>query len=155
MLPTRKLSRLTSYFLSHTNPEAVKYLLTDMNATYFHLTKRVLPNAKLVIDCFHIVKQINQAFNDFRIREIKELSEASQHSEAEKLKENWRSLLKNRQNINFYEYNIWQSFRAPKYPLLIEAMMIDRLLAFSTPQKEANSFFHELIEVFRDKYPDL
>ncbi|WP_411267668.1 transposase [Bacillus cereus] len=53
---TRKLPRLTSYFLGCTNPEEVEFLVTDMNAAYFQLTKRVLPNAKVVIDRFHIVK---------------------------------------------------------------------------------------------------
>ncbi|HAQ7745789.1 TPA: ISL3-like element ISEfa11 family transposase, partial [Enterococcus faecium] len=128
VLPTRKLPRLTSYFLGCTNPEEVEFLVTDMNAAYFQLTKRVLPNAKVVIDRFHIVKHMNQAFNELRIREMNELRKAGQKSQAEKLKKNWRFLLKNRANINHYEYKTWKSFRAPKYPFLTEAMMIDRLL---------------------------
>ncbi|BDP56441.1 hypothetical protein EfmJHP36_09200 [Enterococcus faecium] len=72
-MPTRKLPRLTSYFLGCTNPEEVKFLVTDMNAAYFQLTKRILPNAKVVIDRFHIIKHMNQAFNELRIREMNEL----------------------------------------------------------------------------------
>ncbi len=155
ILPTRKLPRLTSYFLRCTHPEAVEYLVTDMNAAYFQLTKNVLPNAKIVIDRFHIMKHMNQAFNDFRVQEMKRLHQLGQHSEAGKLRNNWRFLIKNRQKINHYEYKTWRSFRAPKYPLLTEAMMIDRLLAFSTPLKEAYTFFHELVETFRDKDSDL
>ena len=151
ILPTRKLPYLTNYFRNCINPEAVEYLVTDMNAAYFQLTKRVLPNAKLVIDRFHVVKHMNQAFNDLRIREMKELREVGHSREAEKLKKNWRFLLKNRENINLYEYKTWRSFRTPKYPLLTEAMMIDRLLAFSTPLKEAYTVFHELTEAFRHK----
>ncbi|MRW25117.1 transposase, partial [Staphylococcus aureus] len=63
VLPTRKLPRLTSYFLGCTNPEEVECLVTDMSAAYVQLTKHVLPNAKVVIDRFHIVKHMNQAFN--------------------------------------------------------------------------------------------
>ena len=155
ILPTRKLSRLTHYFSRCANPEAVEYLVTDMNAAYFQLTKRVLPNAKVVIDCFHIIKHLNQAFNDFRVQEMKRLHQLGQRREAEKVKKNWRFLLKNRQKINHYDYKTWRSFRAPKYPLLTEAMMIDRLLAFSTPLKDAYTFFHELTEAFRDKVSDL
>ncbi|EGO9940081.1 TPA: transposase [Enterococcus faecium] len=44
------MPRLTNYFLSCTNPKEIEFLVTDMNATYFQLTKHVLPNAKLVID---------------------------------------------------------------------------------------------------------
>ncbi|MBK4849372.1 transposase [Enterococcus faecium] len=119
------------------------------------MTKRVLPNAKVVIDRFHIIKHLDQAFNDFRVQEMKRLHQLGQRREAEKVKKNWRFLLKNRKKINHYNYKTWRSFRAPKYPLLTEAMMIDRLLAFSTPLKEAYTFFHELTEAFRDKEPDL
>ncbi len=59
-------------------------------------------------------------------------------------------MLENRANINHYEYKTWKSFRAPKYPFLTEAVMIDRLLGFSTPLKEVYPF-----EAFRDKDPDL
>ncbi|BDP61471.1 transposase [Enterococcus faecium] len=34
-------------------------------------------------------------------------------------------------------------------------ILIDRLLEFSPPLKEAYPFFHELVEAFRDKDPDL
>lgn len=122
-----------------------------MNAAYFQLTKHVLPNAKLVIDRFHAVKHMNKAFNDLSIREMKELREFGHSREAEKLKKNWRFLSKNRENINHYEYKAWRSFRIPKHPLLTVAMMIDRLLAFSTPLKEAYTVFHELTEAFRLK----
>jgi len=53
VLPTRKFPRLTSYFLGCTNPKEVEFLVTDMNTTYSQLTKRVLPNEKIVIDWFH------------------------------------------------------------------------------------------------------
>ncbi|MEZ7243856.1 ISL3-like element ISEfa5 family transposase, partial [Enterococcus faecium] len=92
VLPTRKLPRLTSYFLGCANPEEVKFLVTDMNAAYFQLTKRILPNAKVVIDRFHIIKHMNQAFNELRIREMNELRKVGQKSQAEKLKKNWRFL---------------------------------------------------------------
>lgn len=86
---------------------------------------------------------------------MNELRKAGHKSHTEKLKKNWRFLLKNRATINHYEYKTWKSFRAPKYPFLTEAMMIDRLLSFSTPLKEAYPIFHELVEAFRDKDPNL
>ena len=86
-----------------------------------------------MIDRFHIVKHMDQAFNELCIREMNELRKAGQKSHAEKLKKNWRFLLKKCANINHYEYKTWKSFRAPKYSFLTEAMMIDRLLSFSTP----------------------
>lgn len=155
VLPTRKLSRLNTFFLNCKNPHEVTYLVTDMNAAYFQLTKKVLPNAKVVIDRFHIIKHINQAFNDFRVQEMKKLKASGQLVEARKLKSNWRFLMKNRQTVNHFDYKSWRSFRTPKYPLLTEAMMIDRLLDFSASLKEAYTYFHELSEAFREKEVDL
>ncbi|TKM04836.1 ISL3 family transposase, partial [Enterococcus faecium] len=83
---------LTSYFLGCTNPEELKFLVTDMNSAYFQLTKRILPNAKVLIDRFHIIKHMNQAFNELSIREMNELRKVGQKSQAEKLKKNWRIL---------------------------------------------------------------
>lgn len=154
VLPTRKLSRLSTYFLNCKNPHEVTYLVTDMNAAYFQLTKKVLPNAKVVIDRFHIIKHINQAFNDFRVQEMKKLKASGKLVESKKLKSNWRFLMKNRQTINHFDYKSWRSFRTPKYPLLTEAMMIDRLLDFSAALKEAYTYFHELSEAFREKEVD-
>ena len=57
------------------------------------------------------------------------------------MKKNWRFLLKNRANINHYEYKTWKSFRAPKYPFLTESMMIDRLLEFSAHLEGGVSLF--------------
>ena len=59
-----------------------------MNITYFQLTKHILPNAKVVIDRFHIVKHMNQMFNELCIREMNELRKAGHKSQAEKLKKN-------------------------------------------------------------------
>ncbi|UWS52338.1 hypothetical protein NWT19_10285 [Enterococcus faecium] len=69
---------------------------------------------------------------------MNELRKVGQKSQAEKLKKNWRFLLKNRANINHYEYKTWKSFRAPNKHVLPNAkLVIDRLLGFSTPFKEA------------------
>ncbi len=39
-----------------------------------------------MIDRFHIIKHMNQAFNELRIREMNELRKVGQKSQAEKLK---------------------------------------------------------------------
>ncbi len=134
--------------------EQVKFLVTDMNAAYFQLTKKIFPCAALVIDRFHIVKHLNQAFNDFRVREMKALIKNHQRSEANKLKVNWKYLLKNQMTVSSSEYKNWRSFPSPKFPPLTESMMIDRLLSFSTDLKEAYGVFQLLTYHFRNKDPD-
>lgn len=153
VLPSRKLDKLTVYF--NRSPleeqEKVKFLVTDMNAAYFQLTKKVFPTANLIIDRFHVIKHLNTAFNDFRVREMKVLNVEKKKSEANKLKSNWKFLLKNQMNVSISEFKTWKSFPSPKYPLLTESMMIDRLLSFSSNLKEAYDNFQLLTYHFRNK----
>ena len=153
ILESRRLNYLMPHFNGYPDEERfkVKYLVTDMNAAYFQLVKNIFPNAELIIDRFHIVKHLNEAFNSFRVREMKKLKVSGHKVEASKLKKNWRFLLKNRLDINISEYKRWPSFRSNKYPYLTEQMMIDRLLDFSEPLKLAYGYFHDLLDSFRRK----
>lgn len=151
ILPSRKLNHLVHYFQNCPNRDNVQVLVTDMNAAYFQLIPRVFPQAKLVIDRFHVVQHLNRAFNTFRIKEVARLRQENKHNLANKLKSNWRFLLKDRANINHSTYKTWRSFRAPKFPYLTEAMMIDRLLDFSPTLRFTYQVFHELTEAFRRK----
>lgn len=155
ILPSRKLAKLTNYFKQYPHPDQVKLLVTDMNAAYFQLTKSVFTSAEVVIDRFHIVKHCNQALQDFRIREMTRLKKRNDKEAYHKLKANWRRLTKNRMTINHSEYKTWRSFRAPKYRYQTEAMMIDRLLDYSEPLKSAYHCFHDVMDAYRDKDPDL
>lgn len=151
ILPSRKLTHLTAHFKKYPNPNDVKLLVTDMNAAYFQLTKSVFTSAKIIIDRFHVVKHCNKAFQDFRIKEMKRLKQQHNHLGYLKLKANWRRLTKDRMSINHSEYKTWRSFRAPHYPYQTEAMMIDRLLSYSEPLKEAYHCFHDIMDAFRSK----
>ncbi|WCG22045.1 ISL3 family transposase [Vagococcus lutrae] len=151
ILPSRKLTQLTAHFKKYPNPNDVKLLVTDMNAAYFQLTKSVFTSAKIIIDRFHVVKHCNKAFQDFRIKEMKRLKQQNNQIGYLKLKANWRRLTKDRMSINHSEYKTWRSFRAPHYPYQTEAMMIDRLLSYSEPLKEAYHCFHDIMDAFRSK----
>ncbi|WCG05448.1 ISL3 family transposase [Vagococcus lutrae] len=151
ILPSRKLTQLTAHFKKYPNPNDVKLLVTDMNAAYFQLTKSVFTSAKIIIDRFHVVKHCNKAFQDFRIKEMKRLKQQNNQIGYLKLKANWRRLTKDRMSIDHSEYKTWRSFRAPHYPYQTEAMMIDRLLSYSEPLKEAYHCFHDMMDAFRSK----
>lgn len=153
ILPSRKLAYLEPHFNSYpkSEREKVKYLVTDMNAPYFKLSKKVFPHATIVIDRFHVVKHLNDAFNQFRVREMKRLIKNKQKKEAAKLKSNWKFLVKNREKLNVSYYKSWRSFKLPKYPFLTEAMMVDRLLSLSEPLKEVYDIFHQITFHFRAK----
>lgn len=45
----------------------VKVITTDMFSPYYQLTKQLLPNAKIVLDCFHIVQHMKRAISLLRV----------------------------------------------------------------------------------------
>ena len=89
----RRLYSLTEYF-SRFSLEArnnVKYVCMDMYAPYISLVNSIFPNAKIVIDKFHIVNLVNRAFNQTRISIMNSIQDDSLKR---KLKLFWKSLLK-------------------------------------------------------------
>ena len=153
ILPSRQHDKLEKHFKRYSEEELnqVQFLVTDMNAAYFKLTKTCFTNAKIVIDRFHVVKHINTAFNEFRVREVKRLKKEKQKKHAQKIKSNWKLLLKNQAHIDWSDFHTWRSFRTPIYPLLTEGMVIDRLLSYSTQLEDTYYCFHSLLNAFRSK----
>lgn len=66
MLPNRNKSTVTDYFANLDDPYAVKLVTMDMWEPYRDSVYASLPNAKVVIDKFHVVKLANEALNTIR-----------------------------------------------------------------------------------------
>ena len=89
----RRLNSLTEYF-SRFSLEArnnVKYICMDMYVPYISLVNSIFPNAKIVIDKFHIVNLVNRAFNQTRISIMNSIQD---DSSKRKLKLFWKLFLK-------------------------------------------------------------
>lgn len=157
ILPSRKLDKLKKNFDRYPIEarKNVKFLVTDMNAPYLKLTEKIFPNAQVIIDRFHIVQHMNQAFNQLRVKEMKQLSKEKKTEEASKLKTHWKKFLKDSQKVKIEGYKRWAGFMAHRYPQMTEAMLIDRLLDYSDSLKKAYHVFHELNDRFRRKEADL
>ena len=66
ILPDRKVSTIQSYLKSFSNRCDVKYVVMDMNKGYRDIAKAFLPQAKIVIDRFHVVRYCTWAMDDVR-----------------------------------------------------------------------------------------
>ena len=66
----RRLSTLKPYFMRFSKEarEGVTHVVIDMYAPYMTLIKEVFPNAKIVLDKFHVVQLLSRALNKTRIR---------------------------------------------------------------------------------------
>ena len=139
----RRLYSLTEYF-SRFSLEArnnVKYVCMDMYTPYISLVNSIFPNAKIVIDKFHIVNLVNRAFNQTRISIMNSIQDDSLKR---KLKLFWKSLLKYYPDlcrVNYY----CQSFKRK----LSSKDKVDYLLE-KIPELEINfNIYQDIIQTIK------
>lgn len=93
VLHDRKLNNLESYFLSIPREErnGVKYVISDMYEGYRTIIKYHFPNATHIIDRFHYIRYVTQAFNNIRIKIMSSFKDTD--IEYKTLKRYWRLFL--------------------------------------------------------------
>jgi len=75
VLPNRFESDLIRYFGKHSTRYSVKYFVIDMSDHFRRVGKTCFPNAKIVADRYHVVRQVYWAMENVRKREQKRLSD--------------------------------------------------------------------------------
>ena len=139
----RRLHSLTEYFsrFSLDARNNVKYICMDMYTPYISLVNSIFPNAKIVIDKFHIVNLVKRAFNQTRISIMNSIQDDSLKRKLELF---WKSLLKYYPDlcqVNYY----CQSFKRK----LSSKDKVDYLLEKS-PELEANfNVYQDIIQAIR------
>lgn len=73
ILPSRSSCKIIDWIKSMKNRKEVKYCVMDMNKVYFDIAQTFLPEAKIVIDKFHVVRYCTWAFENVRKRVQKKL----------------------------------------------------------------------------------
>lgn len=75
ILPTRKHEDIYAYLGNFSNRNDVKVVVMDMTGGYKSLMKRLFPQATIVIDKYHYVRQIGFAIEKIRVEEQKQYSD--------------------------------------------------------------------------------
>lgn len=83
----------------------VRTVSRDLNSYYVDLIKQLFPNAKIIIDRFHIVQMLNRAVNSMRTDLMNRFDRSSKSYKL--FKRNWKFFLKRYDELNcthqFYE----------------------------------------------------
>lgn len=74
ILPKRTVESIQDYLRSFPGRDKVKYAVMDMNRGFRDVAKAFLPNAKIIIDRFHVVRFCTQAMDLVRKSVQKQLS---------------------------------------------------------------------------------
>ena len=74
VLPTRRHEMIRHYLLGYNNRKDVRFVVMDMTGGYRKLMKELFPQAKIIVDKYHYVRQITYAIERVRVEEQKRLS---------------------------------------------------------------------------------
>lgn len=147
----RKLDALMNYFLQYDREarKAVRFICIDMYAPYRTLIKKVFPNAKIIIDRFHIIQHISRSLNMTRVRIMNQFKGGSNEDQKKyrRLKNNWKLLLKAEDELNYTEYKWNPSFRK----VITQKAMVDEMLSFSGELEYHYRIYQDFIWAIRNK----
>lgn len=121
VLPNRQLEYLQYYFNHIPDEEKrnVRYVVSDMYEGYKHLASMTFPKATLVIDAFHYIRYISEAFNKVRIRIMKQFDPST--NEYKLLKKYWKILSKDSSKFE-------EAFKVRKWSYIDEEMNLYDLI---------------------------
>ncbi|WP_283680485.1 ISL3 family transposase [Lentilactobacillus sp. Marseille-Q4993] len=147
ILSFRSLRKLVSHFRRYTDSarENVKIIVTDMNYTYPRLIETVFSNAIVVVDKFHIINDLNRAFNKTRIKVMKNFSHSSREYKA--LKRYWKLLLTPHESLDYEHYRRWTYL-----PYLMPEIDVVRSITHLSPElEETYKVLNQLYQAVKDK----
>ena len=151
IVENRKLNSLKKYFYSYAykTRAAVQYIVIDMYKPYVTLVKKLFPNAKLIIDRFHIVQHIGRTFLTHRIQQMNQLNRKNYQEEQhyKHLKKYWKLLQKNAWHLEHKKQGWHPSFRAH----LTESEVVDRLLSIALSSSKGMIFTKTFYQRFGRK----
>lgn len=140
ILYNRKKYDLMNYFFSfpYSQRKAVKLVVIDMSYNFRSVVKTCFPNATIIADKFHYVRYIIDAFNNIRIKSMKQFRRDS--IEYRIIKRYWKHLNKRYDSLNSNHF-----YKDPtlKYHTTVKDI-VDLSLSFSNDLKIA----YELKEEF-------
>ena len=96
ILPARTIETVQDYLRSFDNRGDVKYAVMDMNNGFFHVAQTFLPNAKIVIDRFHVVRFCTEAMDNVR----REVQKSLPDDQRKYFKRSRRLLLSHREKLS-------------------------------------------------------
>ena len=160
ILDNRRQTTIRNYFLKYPLEirQQVQFITMDMSGAYIPLARKLFPNAKIVLDRFHIIQHLGRAFLKTRIAIMNQFDKKSLPYRA--LKNHWRLFQKDScKSLNSFYSKTFRQTLAPhevvKKTLVFSKELTDyytlyQLLLFHFQEKRVDEFF-ELIEENRSK----
>lgn len=156
ILDNRRQTTIRNYFLKYPLKvrQEVRFITMDMSGAYISMARKLFPNAKIVLDRFHIIQHLGRAFLKTRIAIMNQFDKKPLPYRA--LKNHWRLFQKDSRKLSlnsFYSKTFCQTLSPHEVvektldfsEELTDYYTLYQLLLFHFQEKRAEEFF-ELIE---------
>lgn len=147
VLGDRRKNHLRNYFLAYPlkTRQRVQTVTMDMYIPYMEIVQELFPNAKIIIDRFHLVQALNRELNKLRVAVMNEFRNPD-HRLYNKYKKYWRLFLMPREKLDTWEYQPFKLFDW----LTNTGGIVEYLLDKNPMLKVSYSIVHNLREALQD-----
>ena len=138
----RRLHSLIKYFSYYTHKARsnVKLIVIDMYAPYISLIQKMFPNAKIIIDKFHIINLISTTLNKTRIKLMKK-----DKKNYNKFKRYWKLLLKSSNDLNNSNWKRFTCFNE----VMTQSDVVNYLINTDDELKNTYDIYQDLLQAIK------
>ena len=149
ILDGRTQTTIRNHFLRYSREtrSRVRVITMDMFSPYYDIARKLFPNAKIVLDRFHIVQHLSRAMNRVRIQIMNQFDRKSHEYKA--LKRYWKLIQQDSYTLSrkrFYR----PTFRAH----LTNKEILEKLLSYSQDLRDHYELYQLLLFHFQEKHAD-
>lgn len=149
ILDGRTQVTIRNHFLRYSRQvrSRVKVIIMDMFSPYYDMARKLFPNAKIILDRFHIVQHLSRAMNRVRIQIMNQFDRRSHEYKA--LKRYWKLIQQDSRKLSdkrFYR----PTFRSH----LTNKEILEKILAYSQELREHYELYQLLLFHFQEKQAD-
>ena len=146
ILDGRTQVTIRNHFLRYSRQvrSRVKVIIMDMFSPYYDIARKLFPNAKIVLDRFHIVQHLSRAMNRVRIQIMNQFDRRSHEYKA--LKRYWKLIQQDSRKLSdkrFYR----PTFRSH----LTNKEVLEKLLSYSQELRQHYNLYQLLLSHFQEK----
>ena len=146
ILDGRTQATIRNHFLRYSRQvrNSVKIITMDMFSPYYDIARKLFPNAKIVLDRFHIVQHLSRAMNRLRIQIMNQFDRKSHEYRA--LKRYWKLIQQDSRKLSH------KRFYRPTFRMhLISGEILEKLLSCSQELREHYKLYQLLLFHFQEK----
>ena len=149
ILDNRRQTTIRNYFLKYPLKarQKVQFITMDMSGAYIPLAKKLFPNAKIVLDRFHIIQHLGRAFLKTRIAIMNQFDKKSLPYRT--LKNHWRLFQKDSRKLSC------KSFHSKIFCQTLNTNeVVEKTLIFSEKLTNYYTLYQILLFHFQEKRVD-